>query len=210
MRNLWSILGIEEGNCFDSKNNFLGVGRPGSQIIHIISIDFFNYGVIIGYERSKKVKVKGDDFLRLSDLIEEYIKDLMNDNDEYTEFGRNELAQYFNCVPSQINYVIATRFSPERGYYVESRRGGGGNIKIKRINVSKDKYVMHIINSISNVITQQDADIIISNLVNYGVTNADVAKIMRVAVNDKVLSLPIEYKDATRSRILKNMLLNLV
>lgn len=210
MRNLWSILGIEEGNCFDSKNNFLGVGRPGSQIIHIISIDFFNYGVIIRYERSKKVKVKGDDFLRLSDLIEEYIKDLMNDNDEYTEFGRNELAQYFNCVPSQINYVIATRFSPERGYYVESRRGGGGNIKIKRINVSKDKYVMHIINSISNVITQQDADIIISNLVNYGVANADVAKIMRVAVNDKVLSLPIEYKDATRSRILKNMLLNLV
>ena len=148
--------------------------------------------------------------MRLSDLIEEYIKDLMNDNDEYTEFGRNELAQHFNCVPSQINYVIATRFSPERGYYVESRRGGGGNIKIKRINVSKDKYVMHIINSISNVITQQDADIIISNLVNYGVTNADVAKIMRVAVNDKVLSLPIEYKDATRSRILKNMLLNLV
>lgn len=148
--------------------------------------------------------------MRLSDLIEEYIKDLINDNDEYTEFGRNELAQYFNCVPSQINYVIATRFSPERGYYVESRRGGGGNIKIKRINVSKDKYVMHIINSISNVITQQDADIIISNLVNYGVTNADVAKIMRVAVNDKVLSLPIEYKDATRSRILKNMLLNLV
>lgn len=210
MRNLWSILGIEEGNCFYCQTNFLGVGRPGSQIIHIISIDFFNYGVIIGYERSKKVKVKGDDFLRLSDLIEEYIKDLMNDNDEYTEFGRNELAQYFNCVPSQINYVIATRFSPERGYYVESRRGGGGNIKIKRINVSKDKYVMHIINSISNVITQQDADIIISNLVNYGVANADVAKIMRVAVNDKVLSLPIEYKDATRSRILKNMLLNLV
>ena len=195
---------------FYCQSNFLGVGRPGSQIIHIISIDFFYLGAIIGYERSKKVKVKGDDFLRLSDLIEEYIKDLMNDNDEYTEFGRNELAQYFNCVPSQINYVIATRFSPERGYYVESRRGGGGNIKIKRINVSKDKYVMHIINSISNVITQQDADIIISNLVNYGVTNADVAKIMRVAVNDKVLSLPIEYKDATRSRILKNMLLNLV
>ena len=79
--------------------------------------------------------------MRLSDLIEKYIKDLMNDNDEYTEFGRNELAQYFNCVPSQINYVIATRFSPERGYYVESRRGGGGNIKIKRINVRKDKYV---------------------------------------------------------------------
>lgn len=148
--------------------------------------------------------------MRLSDLIEAYIKDLMSDNDEYTEFGRNELAQYFNCVPSQINYVITTRFSPERGYYVESRRGGGGNIKIKRIDVSKDKYIMHIINSIDNVITQQEADIIIANLVNYGLANDEVAKIMRVAVNDKVLNLPIEHKDATRSRILKNMLLNLV
>ncbi len=61
--------------------------------------------------------------VRLSDLIEEYIKELMSENtDEVTEFGRNELAQHFNCVPSQINYVITTRFSPERGYYVESRR----------------------------------------------------------------------------------------
>ena len=61
--------------------------------------------------------------MRLSDLIEEYIKELMSENtDEVTEFGRNELAQHFNCVPSQINYVITTRFSPERGYYVESRR----------------------------------------------------------------------------------------
>ena len=99
--------------------------------------------------------------MRLSDLIEQYIKELMSDNDDFTEFGRNELAEYFNCVPSQINYVISTRFSPERGYYVESRRGGGGNIKIRRIDITKDKYIMHVINSIQNVITQQEADIII-------------------------------------------------
>lgn len=148
--------------------------------------------------------------MRLSDLIEEYIKELMDENDDFTEFGRNELAQYFNCVPSQINYVISTRFSPERGYYVESRRGGGGNIKIKRIDVTKDQYVMHLINSIGDVITQQEADIIINNLLKLEITTSDVAKIMRVATNDKVLNLPIEYKDATRSRILKNMLLNLV
>ena len=60
--------------------------------------------------------------VRLSDLIEQYIKELMSENNDFTEFGRNELAQHFNCVPSQINYVITTRFSPERGYYVESRR----------------------------------------------------------------------------------------
>lgn len=148
--------------------------------------------------------------MRLSDLIEEYIKELMDENDDFTEFGRNELAQYFNCVPSQINYVISTRFSPERGYYVESRRGGGGNIKIKRIDVTKDEYVMHLINSIGDVITQQEADIIINNLLKLSVTTSDVAKMMKVATNDKVLNLPIEYKDATRSRILKNMLLNLV
>ncbi len=148
--------------------------------------------------------------MRLSDLIEEYIKELMDENDDFTEFGRNELAQYFNCVPSQINYVISTRFSPERGYYVESRRGGGGNIKIKRIDVTKDEYVMHLINSIGDVITQQEADIIINNLLKLEIATSDVAKIMRVATNDKVLNLPIEYKDTTRSRILKNMLLNLV
>ena len=75
--------------------------------------------------------------MRLSELIEAYIKELMEDNDDFVEFGRNELAEHFNCVPSQINYVIQTRFSPERGYYVESRRGGGGNIKIKRIELTK-------------------------------------------------------------------------
>lgn len=148
--------------------------------------------------------------MRLSDLIEQYIKELIAENDDFTEFGRNELAQYFNCVPSQINYVISTRFSPERGYYVESRRGGGGNIKIRRIDITKDKYIMHVINSINDVISQQEADIIISNLVDYGIISTEISKLMRVATNDKVLNLPLEYKDLTRTRILKNMLVNII
>ena len=148
--------------------------------------------------------------MRLSDLIEQYIKELMAENDDFTEFGRNELAHYFNCVPSQINYVISTRFSPERGYYVESRRGGGGTIKIRRIDITKDKYVMHVINSINDVISQQEADIIISNLLDYGIISKEISKLMRVATNDKVLNLPLEYKDLTRTRILKNMLVNII
>ena len=148
--------------------------------------------------------------MRLSDLIEQYIKELMAENEDFTEFGRNELAQYFNCVPSQINYVISTRFSPERGYYVESRRGGGGNIKIKRIDITKEKYIMHVINSIENVISQQEADIIINNLLDYGIITKDISKLLRVATNDKVLNLPIEHKDLTRTRILKNMLVNII
>ena len=68
--------------------------------------------------------------MRISDLIEDFIKDMLKTEDEL-EIQRNELAEHFNCVPSQINYVISTRFKPSQGYYVESRRGGGGHITIK-------------------------------------------------------------------------------
>ncbi len=148
--------------------------------------------------------------MRLSEVIEQYIKELMADSDDFVEFGRNELAEYFNCVPSQINYVISTRFSPERGYYVESKRGGGGNIKIKKVDMTKNNYIMHIINSIDNSLSQQEAGIIINNMVDYNIIDSNVAKLLKVATNDKVLNLPNEYRDDVRTRILKNMLLNLI
>lgn len=148
--------------------------------------------------------------MRLSEVIEQYIKELMAESDDFVEFGRNELAEYFNCVPSQINYVISTRFSPERGYYVESKRGGGGNIKIKRIDMTRNNYIMHIINSIDRSLTQQEAGIIINNLVDLNILNNETEKLLKVATNDKVLNLPVELKDDVRTRILKNMLINLI
>lgn len=148
--------------------------------------------------------------MRLSEVIEQYIKELIAESDDFVEFGRNELAEYFNCVPSQINYVISTRFSPERGYYVESRRGGGGNIKIKRIDMTRNNYIMHIINSIDRSLTQQEAGIIINNLVDLNILNNETEKLLKVATNDKVLNLPVELKDDVRTRILKNMLINLI
>ena len=75
--------------------------------------------------------------MRISDIIEDFIKELFEE-EEQIEIQRNDLAQKFNCVPSQINYVISTRFKPSQGYYVESRRGGGGHILIKKVNT--DKY----------------------------------------------------------------------
>lgn len=85
--------------------------------------------------------------MRISDIIEDFIKDLFDDNNKYIEI-QNELAEKFNCVPSQISYVISTRFRPSQGYYVESKRGGGGHIRIKKINITKSNYLMHIITSI--------------------------------------------------------------
>ncbi len=158
----------------------------------------------------RKSKSKRGGKMRLSEVIEEYIKALMGDSDEFVEFGRNELAEYFNCVPSQINYVISTRFSPERGYYVESKRGGGGNIKIKRIDITKDRYIMHLINSIDTSLSQQEAEIIIKNLQGYNIIDAKTAKILKVTTNDKVLGLPKEYRDDVRTRIFKNILINLI
>ena len=147
--------------------------------------------------------------MRMSDMIEEFIKDLFDEEDEI-EIQRNDLAEHFNCVPSQINYVIATRFKPSQGYYVESTRGGGGHISIKKVNVTKSNYFMHIINSIGNTITAQEVDIFISNFLSYKMINETEAKLLKVATSDNVLKLPKETKDEVRARIFKNMLVNLV
>ena len=78
--------------------------------------------------------------MRISDVIEDFIKDMLED-DDLAIIQRNDLAEHFNCVPSQINYVISTRFTPMQGYYVESSRGGGGCIKIRKVNELKiEKY----------------------------------------------------------------------
>lgn len=134
----------------------------------------------------------------------------MLSDDEVIEIQRNELANHFNCVPSQINYVISTRFTAERGYIVESRRGGGGCIKIKKININKSNYLMHIINSIGDSITQQAAEAFINNFIDYDVINAKESLIMKAAISDKSIKASQPLKDEIRAAILKNMVLNIV
>ena len=147
--------------------------------------------------------------MRMSDIIEEFIKDLLEGNDEFIEIKRNELAEHFHCVPSQINYVISTRFKPSQGYYVESKRGGGGNIKIRKINNDKSDYLMYIINNIGKEITSNDVDILLSDFLTYNIISEKEAKLLKVATSDNVLKLDSKIKDDVRARILKNMLLNL-
>ncbi len=144
----------------------------------------------------------------MSDIIEEFIKELFEEEDSI-EIQRNELAEQFKCVPSQINYVIATRFKPSQGYYVESRRGGGGHITIKKVNNTKSDYIMHIINNIGSEITSNEVDILISDFLTYDILEAKEAKLLKVATSDNVLQLDKDTKDQVRARIFKNMLLNL-
>lgn len=148
--------------------------------------------------------------MRISDMIEDFIKEMFSEDEEFIEIQRNDLAEHFNCVPSQINYVIATRFNPSQGYYVESKRGGGGHIKIKKINITKSNYLMHAISSIGNKLTSQEVDIFISNFLSSNIISETEAKLLKVATSDNVLTIPQEYKDSLRANIFKNMLINLV
>ena len=157
--------------------------------------------------KESQKQTRGDN-VRVSDIIEEFIKELFEDDDEI-EIQRNDLAQKFNCVPSQINYVIATRFKPAQGYYVESRRGGGGHITIRKVNNTKEDYLMHIINNMGNSISNSEAEILISDFLTYSLINKKEAKLLRVATSDNVLNIPKQYRDLLRANILKNMLLNL-
>ena len=147
--------------------------------------------------------------MRMSDVIEEFIKEMFEDSENSIEIQRNELAEHFNCVPSQINYVISTRFKPSQGYYVESRRGGGGHITIKKVKNDKEDYIMHIINNIGKELTSNDVDILISDFLSYNIINSKEAKLLKVATSDNILKLSKEIKDEVRARIFKNMLLNL-
>ena len=145
--------------------------------------------------------------MNISDIIEGFIKDMFNEEEDYVEIQRNDLAEYFNCVPSQINYVIATRFKPSQGYYVESKRGGGGSIKIKKLNVTKSEYLMHIIQNIGDRISANE--VYISDFLSYKIVDEKEAKLLKVATSDNVLNISKDIRDNLRARIFKNMLLNL-
>lgn len=146
----------------------------------------------------------------LSEVIEEFLKSILKDADGLVEIQRNELANKFNCVPSQINYVIDTRFTVERGYYVESRRGGGGHIRIKAITMDSSSFIMHLVTSIGEFLSQQVSDAFIVNLQDYEIIDEREAAIFKAAVSDKAIGSALSQKDRIRAAILKNMLISLM
>lgn len=148
--------------------------------------------------------------MRLSDMLTQYIMDMI-DSEGNAEIRRNELADRFGCVPSQINYVLTSRFTPEQGYIIESRRGGGGYIRITRVVSDKSGALMHIINSIGDTLDSFSGEIMIKNLTSSSIINSEAARLMLSAASDRTLrSVPQSVRDTLRASIYKNMLLTLV
>ena len=145
----------------------------------------------------------------ITDLIASFLQDsLETAEDGVLEVQRSDLAQRFNCVPSQINYVMSTRLSPERGYIVESRRGGNGYIRITRVRVDRQTLMMHVINSLGDSVDLASARAILSNLVQSGALEHSVGQMILTAVGDKALGqVSREKRDAVRADILKQVLI---
>ena len=88
----------------------------------------------------------------MTDILEQYIINLFNEaTEDHIIIKRSNVAQKFDCVPSQLNYVIKTRFTPEHGFIIESKRGGGGFIRITKITLHKNKdYIDYLIETVDN------------------------------------------------------------
>ncbi len=145
----------------------------------------------------------------ISDIIEEFLQDLMQKANGTLEIQRKTIADRFGCVPSQINYVIRTRFTNERGYLVESKRGGGGYLRISRVTPPQNSnYMMHIVNSIGNSISFQTASVFIKNMVDNDYLTTREGRIILSGLADNKLPLPV--RDNVRAALLKNMLLSIM
>lgn len=146
----------------------------------------------------------------ISDLIERFLLDTLGD-DESLNISRNELANYFSCAPSQINYVLSTRFTPERGYAIESRRGGGGHITVVRLTKSGDEIIDEILGqTIFDGISYNRATQILERLKNSGLIDERECRLIACCLNDKALVAPSVAKDGLRAGILKSVICGLL
>lgn len=136
------------------------------------------------------------------------IEEMLEKGGGSAEVKRNDLAARLGCVPSQINYVITSRFTPERGYVTESRRGGGGYIKIIRVQMSKSDYLMHFFQAIGNSLDENTAKVYLTNLFEHGIISEREAKIAAAAMSQTALDgCPAEKRDAVRADMMRRILM---
>jgi len=147
----------------------------------------------------------------LSDSIAQIIEQMLEDSGGRLEFKRNDLASRLGCVPSQITYVISSRFTPERGYIIESRRGGGGYISVERRKMDKNQYLMHFFHAIGTNLSESDAAAFLDNLVGHGVISARECELLLISVSSGALSsVPGENRGRVRADIMRHIILTLM
>lgn len=150
--------------------------------------------------------------MRMSDLVSKRIQELLDASENgILKICRNELAEDIGCVPSQINYVLTSRFTPEHGYTIESRRGGGGYIMITRVKLNRSSAIMHLVNAIGSSLDANSSKAIIDNLRRQKIIQLEAAEVMSSAVSENIYrTIPREYRDNFRAAILKQMLLTII
>lgn len=148
--------------------------------------------------------------MKITDAIAQAILELLDEDNGTAQIRRNELATKIGCVPSQINYVITSRFTPEQGYIVESRRGGGGFIRIQRAQMTASGYYMHIVNSVGSRIDENSVRAILENLFHQKLLDQKQALLIRAATADAAFkAVDPAKRDEIRAEIFKQMLVTL-
>src|SRR5699024_1063679 len=147
----------------------------------------------------------------MSDIIERYLKQILQSNDKkMIEIKRSEIADQFECVPSQINYVINTRFTIERGYITESKRGGGGYIRIIRVEHQDEfELISELIEMINPTVSEQGAMDVLQRFFEKKVIAMREMMLLKGVIERETLALPLPDRDHLRSRLLTSILTKL-
>lgn len=147
----------------------------------------------------------------LADTIAKLIEQMLEESGGALELQRNELATRLGCVPSQISYVITSRFTPERGYIIESRRGGGGCIRIVKKQMQRNEYLMHFFYAIGNNIGERDTAAYLQNLLGNDLITEREAKMIRAATSDSALAnIHPAARDGIRAHIFRHIILSIM
>ena len=145
----------------------------------------------------------------ISDIIEEFIKSSLDD-DDFIELSRNDLAKFFSCVPSQINYVLNTRFTLNRGFVVESQRGGNGYIKLVKITDNNNNFLKNTLELTNKPMNQVEGNQLIEQMADKKIINQNEADLLKCTISAKALNNPINIDNNLRSGILKQVIIELL
>lgn len=147
---------------------------------------------------------------KISDIIEAFIMEQLDEFD-HIDLSRNELASYFNCAPSQINYVLSTRFTHPRGFIIESHRGGGGYISLQRVDMDKNTYLKNLLTStIGDEVDYNTSLQILETLQRKKFLSQHEVELLRGVLSNKTLATPLKLENKLRANILRNIIINII